>query len=94
MATSIEVKLPLDNGACCSLHAILERNPTNTITLHLQPDVMVVNRSPIPVQLLTRSRENNADMEDDGTVELVSKLNPNEVELLPQNKVYTCMYSA
>ena len=90
VTTSIEVKLPLDNGACCSLHAILERNPTNTITLHLQPNAMIVNRCPVPLQVLTRSHVNTDDTEDKGDV--ASMLSPNEVGILSQNEVCTKCY--
>ena len=85
MTTSIKVSLPLNNGSHCSLHAILERNPVNTITLHLLPDVMVANRCPHSVQLLTRAPDNG----DEGGVarEVVSVLNSNHVGLLPESKV-------
>ena len=69
----------------------MKRSPINTITLHLQPDMMVVNRSPITVQLLTRGEYSAEELNEedlDGRVEVLSSLLPNEVGLLPQNKVH------
>ena len=48
-ATSTVVTLPLANGLQCSVCARLERNTTNTITLHLHPPVLIVNHCPIPI---------------------------------------------
>jgi hypothetical protein len=84
MTSSVRLMLPLEDGSRCSLHAVLERDPVNTISLHLQPDVLLVNRCPITVQAVTRSPEETEEEERDG--EVVSTLSPNDVGLLSQNK--------
>ena len=90
MSSSIKVKLPLDNGSCCNLCAVLERNPTNTITLHIWPDVMVVNRCPISVQVLTKLQES----EDEEMKEVVSLLSPNDVGIVSLDKVWHIIYTS
>ena len=91
MSSSIRVMLPLDDGSCCSLHAILERNPTNTVTLHLLPDVLLVNRCPVPIRVLTRLQEIR-DEEEGDVMEVASVLNPNDVAILPQDKVHVFIH--
>ena len=90
VSSSIEVKLPLNNGSYSILHAVMERSPINTITLHLQPDVMVINRSQITLQLLTRNgNKHEKEMSEDGVMmETVSSLSPNHVGIIPQTKVH------
>ena len=93
MSTSLKVLLPLVDGSRGCLHAVLERDPFNTITLHLQPDVLIINRSSITLQLLTKLTENvdgNAEAIAEGGErerEIVTTLHPNDISLLPQNKV-------
>ena len=82
----MKLMLPSNNGSCCCLHAVLERDPFNTITLHLLPDVLVINRSPISLELLTKLMDELEDGEE-GVREIISTLDPNYVTLLPQNKV-------
>ena len=87
-STSIKVRLPLNNGTSCSLHAILERNPTNTVTLHLQPDVIVINRCPVPIRVLTTLQEREDEGEGGMELDIESPLNPNNVSIIPQSKVH------
>jgi hypothetical protein len=56
LGNSMKVMLPSVAGSQSCLHAVLERDPFNTITLHLLPDVLVINRSPITLQLLTETQ--------------------------------------
>ena len=90
----MKVMLPSVAGSQSCLHAVLERDPFNTITLHLLPDVLVINRSPVTLQLLTENTdllEELTNERGEGVKEIVSTLDPNNVSLLPQNKV--CSYN-
>ena len=97
LGNSMKVMLPSVAGSQSCLHAVLERDPFNTIALHLLPDVLVINRSPVTLQLLTSVTENTDSLDDltneggEGVKEIVSTLDPNNVSLLPQNKV--CSYN-
>ena len=88
----MKVMLSLLDGSRCCLHAVLERDPINTITLHLLPGILVVNRSSITLQLLTRLTENMNGQEGvDREQEMMLTLPPSDVGLLPQNEV--CLIS-
>ena len=93
-SASTRVTLFLANGSCCSLCARLERNLTNTLTLHLQPDVLVVNHCPIPIQVLELLRGEGVAEEGGRDRELVSQLDPNAVGIIAQNKVHVCTSNA
>ena len=87
--SSIDVTLPLANGFRSCLHAVLERDPVNTITLHLLPDLLVINRSSITLEMLTRIAENSDEHAEggDGPNNVISTLHKDSIDILPQNKV-------
>ena len=60
-STSTAIILPIEDGFYCSICATIMRSNLNVITIDLKPEGLVVNRCPLPIEVVERLNRVDSD---------------------------------
>lgn len=78
-----KLTLPLEGGYYCSVNATILRSTLNTVTVHLKPETLVVNRCPLTIRLVEAMNEED---EEESRMR-ITDLAPMDVGILVHKKV-------
>ena len=71
-AVACKLALPLEGGFYCSVNATILRSTLNTITVHLKPEMLVVNKCPFSIRLVEMLGEEEVEERGERIIDLSS----------------------